>query len=995
MQFLFRDFLRFLKKYVKNSFRIPSGSFVDIGEFFITFFSVVAISISCFLFYKAAMAITAYGVSDDLLGFFTILRNVYSNSNTGLQYSLNGANLTAGLILSPALEFLSIALFVWGIRKFTSSMNSKYKTIIYSEGDKIALGFLGVLIFVFIEILFYTQEIRVIENSIVNLIYVASSKIAIISFFFAVEHSRYLKIEQYKTSLYSYFHLTNPERRVILNREYVIILTYFNSILLNIPLYFGQQVLSGVKLYAFLFANVLLFCAVLTILFRKTWNYLAVVLLAERIEKTYVFPEFEKQVLTKRWIILMISCFLPGLALLFIKPKLFVFGFIIAIILVITYALLHVLIYLFGLAVSLVRAKYLNLEIPVIHLKSIVKYLIDTLSSLGTSFVPFAIIMFFTFSLISLLPKHFVYQNPDLVNAILDSSGSPLYIEEAELNRCVGISTHQPDTLFYKLLYNQEDRQFLNQNSWLPQSSNWHGISLSGMRTFSGKAGSSNLVNQLIKNLVYRTFPQDISRKFSEYVTSYQLSIQREPSELINYYINSVGFSGGIGGNEGLLACALEVFNQPVEELNQLELFYLIRTLKWGTSYNTQSGEIIPYTEVGLHKDEIKQDLLLKAKIWYEKGLLSKREVSLLRRCELRFSSSASKITLETTTREFIKKHLPASLEKKTYYSSITFENQEKLAKGAGKFDYQFREYKRSGTYDLYTSAIAIEVKTGKIIGHYGGQGVTDLMTLNPGFPMASLIKPFILLQMLEEGLEINLFDGKLAGKVPENFNHIYSNKYVGVQEILSKSLNAPIVNIRQVTSPIELFSKVETRFAEMGIAKDPYLQIEESSRKQEIEYNYGLGSRNMKLIDIAQAYQTLFNDGRYVKLNVIQTAFNPLSNITEKIDSNTNRIYNSEKVRIIKDALTHTIDGTASTIKPILPKDRQYYIKTGTSDRSIHGYCVMSDGEIMILSFLSYGKVVDGRLELNKTPAIPLKSGGRTAAVLAANIYNELTKEN
>ena len=78
--------------------------------------------------------------------------------------------------------------------------------------------------------------------------------------------------------------------------------------------------------------------------------------------------------------------------------------------------------------------------------------------------------------------------------------------------------------------------------------------------------------------------------------------------------------------------------------------------------------------------------------------------------------------------------------------------------------------------------------------------------------------------------------------------------------------------------------------------------------------------------------------------------------------------------------------------LTPILPKDRTYYIKTGTSDRGIHGYCVLSDGKVLIVSFLTYGKVIGSRLELNDTPAIPFKSGGRTATVLAADIYNELT---
>jgi len=211
---------------------------------------------------------------------------------------------------------------------------------------------------------------------------------------------------------------------------------------------------------------------------------------------------------------------------------------------------LHTLVYLLGLAIAIIRAKFLHLAIPSIRFEFVAKYLVNTLKSLWQSVFPIAIILIFTFALLSLMPKQFEYQNPDLVNSILDTSGQPIYIEEANLNRCIGIPANKVDTLFYKLLYNQEDRQFISQNSFWPKISNWHGVSLSSLRVVVS-GGSSNLNNQLLKNLAYRSFPQDISRKFSETVASYQLSIQKTPAELANYYLNSVGFSGGIGGNEG------------------------------------------------------------------------------------------------------------------------------------------------------------------------------------------------------------------------------------------------------------------------------------------------------------------------------------------------------------------------------------------------------------------------------------------------------------
>jgi hypothetical protein len=65
---------------------------------------------------------------------------------------------------------------------------------------------------------------------------------------------------------------------------------------------------------------------------------------------------------------------------------------------------------------------------------------------------------------------------------------------------------------------------------------------------------------------------------------------------------------------------------------------------------------------------------------------------------------------------------------------------------------------------------------------------------------------------------------------------------------------------------------------------------------------------------------------------------------------------------------------------------------KTGTTDEYKHGYTVLSDGKTLVVSWVSYGKTVDGVLKFGGVQ-IPNNSGGRSAGILAALIIKELYK--
>lgn len=995
LYFLLSDFSRFIFRKT-FSIRHPK-SFIDFGEHLITLFVIFSISFLGFLFYKFTIAFVAYLLSDDLVSFFVIMRGVFTTKSE-LQNPFVFENLLSGLLLTPALQFATFYFIFRAIRTFMLAVNNHYGNSCYSEGDVLYFGFISAVVFILFEIVFYSQNISGISG-IAHITYLSASKFSSICYFLAIAHVNLLKHEQYRTSLPTYVNLSQWENKIIFTPWKTILVTYIIGTILYIPFFTGTQFSENNWFVIFIYLVACgIFYFTLKISLSNSFNFLGVIMLAESPE--YLSPNLKlfNQTNEKR-----ILFAVGGMALLFLifKAKLFIFILFCFSVMTLLYLIFHILAYLIGLFASLTRVKWNITDFNKIKSPLLLKYIWVTLKAILNAAIPMLCFIIFVLITISFFPKKHEPNNEEYITSVFDVEGYPLFLESTENNGCIPVPyTEFPDFLL-KCLYLLEDRNFTQQNSWFPQWSNWHGVSFASLyRIFFG-AGGSNLNMQLIKNNAFpKTFPQDVQRKFSEAITAFQLSIQYSTEEIVTQYLNKVGFNGG-QGHSGLMAASLYTFGLPISRLNPLEMMYLVATLKRSSQFKTDNG-LIKYDEASLYANDIKATLLSQAEAWNKQNLISKKEYASLKNHDLRFVNKTFKIACVTSTREFLKKELgETTLKGKTFISGITLSNQQKVSKAVRKFESSLQGYTRSGNFNLYSAALVVNVKTGVILAHHGGQGVTDLTEFSGGNQIGSLFKPFIILELLESGFNVNeikLFDGPIKGKrTPENHCGYYSYKFVGIDEILKKSLNAPMVNLRELTEPISQFGRVEDRFITMGISKDKYLDLNNSKKRKEIELNYPLGSRHMTLYEIAQVYQTLFNDGKYVNLTVLTNTFDPYKNLEVKSSINQRRIYDPLNTQIIKSALRQTMQkgGTGVSLINLLPKNRIYFAKTGTSDKSIHGYTVLCDGKTLVVAYTTYGKIIDGRLELNDTPPIPFDSGVKSAGVLAALIYRELNTKN
>lgn len=992
--FILRDFSQFIFR--KTFSRQHEGDFVDLGEYAITWFGAVVISIAGFAFYKVGTALLAYLLSADLISFFRMMRGVFT-INSSVQNPFTLRHFASGMLGQSMLQFATCYVIYRGLRSFMHWVNKKYGKPTYNEGDVLYFGFFAILLFMALEILSYSQHMPRVSG-IVHLVYLSMAKLGLVCYFVAVSHLHLLRSEQYRKSLPQYIRLSRMAKIIVFQPLGVIVFTLGIGMALSIPLYLGTQFLENNWLViGFALLSCYLFYKVIRRFIAKGYNYFGAIMFFDA-DSPLVQPmqNFKSTLLRQK----NLYTALGGLTLLLLvlKPKLLLFLIFFVIAIALVFGLFHVIAYGIGLGTSLALTLIRRRELPPIRKKTLIAYLGTTAQGLGRAITPTAVLALGAFFLFSIFPKKYDYTaDENYVNAVIDANDYPLLIGSYDGNICTPASPRILPIFLVRCLQLQEDRDFDQQQSWLPKWSNWHGISMASLyRMATGTGGGSNLNMQLIKNEAFPgVFPQDFQRKYTEMLSAYQLSLQLTPEEIVTQYFNKVGMIGG-NGQQGVIMAGLTAFKRPLRELNQLEIMYLVASLKRSSKFKTQKG-FVDYAEAADFAIEIKQALIVQASAWEQQGLIEPQELKNLKSQELRFSNRTLMTNIPITTKEFLKKKLPVSERTgHTYVTTLNHENQMQMAKAVRLFKQYFLQSQKKSGYDLYSAALVVEVSTGNILGHHGGQGVTDLTTFAGGNPMGSVIKPFILLEMLENNVaskELRLYDGKVKGKfTPNNYSRRYSNQMISINEIISKSLNAPMVNVRQVTEPVPLYRHLESRFATLGIGEDPFLQLENPDKLSEHEVNYPLGSRNMTVFDIAQAYQTLFNDGRYRQLRVFKRGYDPYYLQDREIRHRQKPVYASENIQIIKEALHHTMlkGGTGTHIKHLLPKTPKFYAKTGTSDKAIHGYTILCDGQLLIVSYVTYGKVTGDHLELNDTPPIPFESGVRSAGVLGAYIYGE-----
>ncbi len=536
-----------------------------------------------------------------------------------------------------------------------------------------------------------------------------------------------------------------------------------------------------------------------------------------------------------------------------------------------------------------------------------------------------------------------------------------------------------------------------NKNFFGIGKDNVYGMSVSGVaRLFKGKAdGGSNLPQQLLKNAIHKKEGLGtiyLSRKYGEQLAAFQMVKSATPQEILLAYTNYSGNFWYEKDFSGLILASYAIFNLPPHELNDLEMLLTVRTLKNARDLKLLCDDKFENAAV------IKQQILSYFELIAEDTKDDQNRLRLMQGMKLRFAKKNGLRRTTALTNFFDKKK--ANKKRRfalQYISSISRDNQLSLEQAVARFSKRFRAHLTKQDYTLEVSLIALDIKSGLVEATLGNRknngAIANFTDYGEGFQCGSILKPLVFLELFEN-YDFNgnseLFNGDLEQYKynPSNFSNTLLNKEVSVRDVLKYSLNKAAVNYRVDANPLEVARHVEKKLSKMDISSNPSYSLGES---------YILGTKSMTPWEVAQAYQMVFNKGNAIELSPWKYVIDPHLQDTI-IHGNVKKaksLYTVKASNDIKSLLNAAFEpgGTCHKLLKILPKDRTYYGKTGTTGKAKDGWTVISDGQKLIIAWAGYVKNDEGTLTRKNAPAVPSKSGAGSAGMLAAMAYAQLYK--
>ncbi|MDB4293494.1 transglycosylase domain-containing protein [Maribacter sp.] len=587
-----------------------------------------------------------------------------------------------------------------------------------------------------------------------------------------------------------------------------------------------------------------------------------------------------------------------------------------------------------------------------------------------------------------------VFGEKTVLNNRLDSTQLAELNSKGELNKYPIVPVMSYDELPENYIYfltKVESKNFFDFGK-----DNVYGMSFSGIaRLFKGKAdGGSNIPQQLLKNAIHKKEGIGtiyLSRKYGEQLAAFQMVKSASPEEILLAYTNYSGNFFYERDFSGLILASYTIFDRPPHGLNDLEMLLTVKTLKG-------ASELKALCDDGVRNRKVIKEYILNFFELIAEDESDTNRLKEMQSMELNFAKRNSLRRTSALTNFFNKNKKKTEQRFATQYiSSITHENQMRLQEATVAFSKRFQKQLVVKGYDLEVSLIAIDIKTGNIEATLGNRknsgAIANFTDYGDGFQCGSVLKPLVFLELFENynfDENSSLYNGDLKEYKynPSNVGKKLLNTEVLVGDVLKYSLNKAAVNYRVYANPLEVARHVENKLSELEIAANPSYSLGES---------YILGTKTMTPWEVAQAYQMLLNQGEAISLSPWKYIIDPhlQDTIFDVHAKKRKTLYSMASANSIKSLLPGAFEagGTCHRLRRFLPKDREFYGKTGTTGKAKDGWTVLSDGQKLIVAWAGYVKNENGILNRKGAPAIPSKSGAGSAGILAAMAYSQLYK--
>lgn len=439
---------------------------------------------------------------------------------------------------------------------------------------------------------------------------------------------------------------------------------------------------------------------------------------------------------------------------------------------------------------------------------------------------------------------------------------------------------------FVQEILNKEDKYF-----WYHMGINPISLLRSTLIYFSGKQGpGASTVTMQLARLFYQIKTRSLTGKLKQIALAFWLELKMSKNDILEAYLNLIP----TGGNrEGIETAALFYFHKNSQNLNQLELTFLLELPQRPARFKQFLNKDYKYF-ISKFLANDKYNFTEKELFSFLSGL----------KLNLRPINDAPHFNRKII-QEVNDSHIYSSLDKKFQLGIKNILNN------------YVSSQKTNGIHN--GTALIIDNRTGEILTYLGSndfynnqiQGQVDGLSAkrSPG----STLKPFIYGLAFDQGLIIPqsiVFDGPLTFRTPENYDREYQGEMT-IEQALITSRNVPAVEIyAKLKSPnlVEFLESVDIHLPFKGTYYGSAL---------------ALGGAELSSLDLAKAYMSLANNGAVKELTMLSGALVAKDRLS---------LLSSESNILVKDILSKNPRPYQKNINQLAEKQGEVYWKTGTS---------------------------------------------------------------
>lgn len=466
--------------------------------------------------------------------------------------------------------------------------------------------------------------------------------------------------------------------------------------------------------------------------------------------------------------------------------------------------------------------------------------------------------------------------------------------------------------------------------------------------------GASTITQQLARG-VFLSTEKTYERKIKEIFLAMELEKKYTKAQILEFYLNTIYFANGYYGLE---AASQGYFSKGCQELSLGQICFLCAIPNNPTLYDPEKK----YDNTVKRKNRILDQMLNDGVInqveydeaYNEKIKLKIKEVKKRDYIQTFITYSATRALMKVNGFEF-RNQFDSDKEQKAYdeeydeayaeaqkmllnngyriYTSIDLGKQKKLQNAIDKNLSSFKEKGTNGTYKMQGAAVCLDNKNGRVVAIVGGRSQkTEGYSLNRAYQSfrqpGSSIKPLIVYTpSLERGSTANttINDHKFKDG-PSNSGGSYYG-YVSLRFAVEKSLNTVAWQLfEKLTPEVGLDYLLQMNFSRI-VKSDYYLPASLGG------LTYGASP-----LEMASAYETLFNDGKYREPTCVVKILDADGNVIVEDDVNEKYIYNADAAHSMVDILQGVIQrGTAAGLG--LDNGMPSAGKTGTTNDKKDGW--------------------------------------------------------